>query len=135
MSEFPSLGLANRIGYLAPDGTHHPCEAWAHRALAQRLTGIEPRTLLSLEDVFDDLAARDAQQQPLDAEQTLDREGYVRIHSNNPNTDMSVSWVARFYDPDARLTEPQVNWLRSHGYGRHVRSLCEQTFTREVSGE
>lgn len=101
------------IGYLAPDGTHHPCEAWEHRALAVRITGIAPRTFESI----DEGTPR------RDAEEELDRLGYVRIERSDRDDPMALSWGARWYDPAAMLTEAQRRWLVMHGYGRRLRDL------------
>lgn len=102
------------IGYLAPDGTHHPCEAWEHRALAVRITGIEQP---SLEDVRDDGTM------PPCAEQVLDRGCYVRIHREDRSDPMCVTFGASFYDDTAALTDAQKSWLLLHGYGRWIRHL------------
>jgi len=105
----------NCIGYLAPDGTHYDCEAWGHSALARRITGIAQR---SLDDVRDDGTL------PPDAEQTLDRAGWVRIEKNDRDDHDALSFGATHYDRNARLTEPQRAWLVRHGYGKRLASLC-----------
>lgn len=109
MSTSPKL-----IGYLAPDGTHYPCEAWEHRKLALRIVGQRPP---SLSDVRDDGAT------PPDAEQLLDRAGYVRIEKTDRDDPGALSWAARYYNPGAMLTDAQRTWLRVHGYGRLIREL------------
>lgn len=96
-------------------GTHHPCGAWGHSSLATRITGIKPQTL---EDVRDDGTM------PPNAEETLDRAGYVRIHTNDRDDRLSVSWNARIYDPKAKLTEAQRSWLVINGYKRRILDIA-----------
>lgn len=103
------------IGYLAPDGTHHPCEYAGHAALAVRLTGIKPQTLA---DVQDDGTV------PPNAEETLERRGYVRIHNEDRDDRLSVSWDARRYDPRAKLTDQQRSWLVLNGYKRRIQDIA-----------
>jgi len=105
--------MSDVIGYIAPDGTHHACEAWEHRLLARKITGIEPRTFESI----DEGTPR------RDAEEELDKLGYVRIERLDRNDPDALSWGARWYDRTATLTDAQKRWLVLHGYGRALREL------------
>ena len=117
-------------GYLAPDGTHHPCEAWAHRECARaicRSLGLKRPPIVEddwrapwVEDTGDDV---------LDPEQEMDARRYVRIHSSDRDDPMCVSFGAKFSDETATLTDAQVSWLRVHGYGRRLRELTRATFS------
>lgn len=107
-------------GYLAPDGTHHPCEAWEHRACARaicRSLGLKREPLA--EDDWRAPWLADAGDDVIDPEQEMDQRGYVRIHSSDRDDPMCVSFGA----PSAALTEAQKTWLRVHGYGRRLREI------------
>ena len=92
------------IGYLAPDGTHHPCAALEHRECAKRVCE-------SWLGVFG-----------VDAEEELDRRGYVRIERDDSD-DGAIQWAARYYDEAARITREQRAWLGARGYGRLLRDV------------
>lgn len=91
------------VGYLTPEGVHHACAPFGHAALAA--------TLLPGE---------------LDPERVAEERGWVRIEgAPHEHTDRrpALQWTGGYYRDDARVTEAQLTWLRTHGYGRLVREL------------
>lgn len=111
------------IGYLAPDGTHHPCEAWEHKALARaicRALGLKREPIA--EDDWRAPWHADLGDDVIDPEQELDRRGYVRVE-HSAARDGAIQWAARCYDPAAVITEAQREWLGRHGFGRLLRDL------------
>lgn len=112
------------IGYLAPDGTHHPCETWGHKACARaicRSLGLKRQPIA--EDDWRAPWIADTGDDVLNPEQEMDVRGYVRIHSSDRDDPMCVSFGAQFFDETAALTDAQISWLRVHGYGRRLREL------------
>lgn len=109
-------------GYLAPDGTHYPCEAWGHRAAA--LSVCRDRGFKREPLAADDWRAAwvdESSDDPLDPEQELDRRSFVRIQSDDRDDSAAVQFFASHYDTAARLTDAQKTWLRVHGYKRQLR--------------
>jgi len=116
-------------GYLAPDGTHYPCEACGHRAAA--LSVCRDRGFKREPLAADDWRAAwvdESSDDPLDPEQELDRRSFVRIQSADRDDFGAVQFFASHYDTVARLTDAQKTWLRVHGYARQLRELtaCER---------
>lgn len=115
------------IGYVAPDGTHHPCEAWAHKACARaicRALGLKREPTAD-----DDWRAPwlvNSGDDVLDPEQELDRRGYVRVQSSDRDDPTGVSFTACHHDPAATVTDAQKSWLRVHGYKRWLRDMVER---------